>query len=78
MERMFQIVQIYSNDIGMLTLKQEKKPDCRGIELPKGEWMGDLDDDGYKYLEILEPDKILHREMKDKVTTAYLGTSNFS
>ena len=48
-----------------------EKVDCRGIVLPSGETMSEPDENGYKYLGILEYDKILHKQMKEKVTSCY-------
>ena len=36
-----------------------------GIELPDGERMKEVDQEGYKYLEVLQLDKIRGKEMKE-------------
>ena len=43
-----------------------------GIKLPDGEEMGEPDANGYKYLGVLELDKILCKEMKVKVKESYM------
>jgi hypothetical protein len=47
------------------------KVKCSGIVLPTGEQIHELEDEGYKYLGILEADDILHAEMKNLVTKEY-------
>ena len=41
-----------------------------GIELPK-ENIREIEEDGYKYLDILEYERIKEQEMKDKVRNEY-------
>ena len=43
-----------------------------GISLPSGDQIQGLEDEGYKYLGILEANNILHKEMKGLVSTEYL------
>ena len=38
----------------VLTTKSGKKERCEGIELPSGEVMKEVDENGYKYLGVLE------------------------
>ena len=42
-----------------------------GIELPSGEKIREIEEDGYKYLVILEYDRIKEQEMKDKFRNGY-------
>lgn len=80
-DSMVETVRLCSSDIGMefgiskcsvLTMKRGKRALCQGIELPNGDVMSDPDEDGYKYLGILELDDILHSEMKVKIKESYL------
>ena len=48
-----------------------KKSVAKPIVLPTGESMIEPDDDGYKYLGILELDDIMTKEMKEKVRTYF-------
>ena len=73
-------VNICSGDIGMefglrkcgiLTLKRGKVVRSEGIELPSGEVMREVEQEGYTYLGIVELDKIKEDEMKDKITREY-------
>ena len=74
-------VRIFSEDIGMkfgikkcavLTLKRGKVAESRGIQLPKDELIKSLDEnEGYKYLGVLEADQIKHNEMKKNLTKEY-------
>ena len=50
----------------VLVLKQEIKVRCEGIVLPDGQMMGKVDENGYKYLGVLEGADII-QEMKEKV-----------
>ena len=71
---------IFSTDIGMefglrkcgvVTLKRGKLARCEGIELPDGEVMKEVEQEGYTYLGIVELDKIKEKEMKEKITREY-------
>ena len=42
-----------------------------GLELPNGDVMKDVDEEGYKYLGVLQDSSILSAEMKNKVKTEY-------
>ena len=75
------LVQEYSNDIGMqfgmdkcavLGIKKGKRVECSGVELPSGDMMNEVDDEGYKYLGVLQDAVAKNREMKDKVGKEYL------
>ena len=74
-------VEKFSRDIGMefgmdkcavLTMKGGKKVASEGVELPSGEVMKDVDEDGYKYLGVLQAESVKNREMKEKVRNEYL------
>ena len=52
-------------------MKRGKKSQAKGISLSTGETMDDPDENGYKYLGILELDEILNNEMNSKVKTSY-------
>ena len=51
---------------GILVLKQGKvaKAKYRGLNLQNGKLMKTIDEEGYKYLGILEYDKVKKKEMK--------------
>ena len=75
------LVQEYSNDIGMqfgmdkcavLGIKKGKRVECSGVELPSGDMMNEVDDEGYKYLGVLQDAVAKNREMKEKVGKEYL------
>ena len=70
-----------SSDIGMefgvskcavLTMKRGKRVESRGIRLPNGEEMDEPNNEGYKYLGVLELDGVLCSEMKEKVKKEYM------
>ena len=73
-------VYTFSTDIGMefgltkcgvIILKRGKVVKLGGIVLPTGEVMKTIDDEGYKYLGILELDEIMEERMKDKFMNEY-------
>ena len=56
----------------VVALKKGKSVRSEGIKLPDGEEMGEPDANGYKYLGVLELDKILCKQMKIKVKECYM------
>lgn len=82
LDSLIQTVRIFSTDIGMefgiekcatLFIKRGKTTHHQGIELPDGKTLKALKEgESYKYLGILEADKIKNTEMKSKVRTEYL------
>merc|ERR1712048_1001393 len=75
------LVQEYSNDIGMqfgmdkcavLGIKKGKRVECSGVELPSGDMMNEVDEEGYKYLGVLQDAVAKNKEMKEKVGKEYL------
>ena len=74
------VVHKFSEDIGMkfgmdkcavLEMKNGVKVKSKGVELPDGEVMKEVEEEGYKYLGVLESDDILMDEMKEKVRREY-------
>ena len=55
----------------VVSLQRGKKTRWEGIQLPNGEEKGEADVGGYKYLGVLELDKIMCDEMKRKVKEVY-------
>ena len=73
-------VHIVSTDIGMefgyrmcgiLILKRGKIVRNQGIELQNGETMKEMEQEGYKYLDIVELDKMKENEMKERTIKEY-------
>ena len=80
LEALMNTVRIYTDDIRMkfgiskcatIVMKRGKKIEDTGIEMPGGIVIEDLGDGAYKYLGVLEADKIKMEEMKQKVRTDY-------
>ena len=80
-ERLVEVVWKFSTDIRMvmgldkcavLVVKGGKRERHEGFNLPGGSKIQDVDEEGYKYLGVLEADKILVREMKESVKGEYL------
>ena len=74
-------IQILSNDIGMefgiqncgvLVLKRGKVVSSEGEEMPDGERIKEVLKNGYKYLGILEYNKIKESKMKENFQKEYL------
>ena len=55
----------------MVSLQRGKKTRREGIQLPNGEEIGKVDVGGYKYLGVLELDKIMWNKRKRKVNEVY-------
>ena len=81
LESLIDVVRVFSRDIGMefgldkcavLVLKQGIKVRCEAIVLPDGQMMGEVDENGYKYLGVLEGADIMQKEMKEKVRQEYM------
>ena len=79
-EALVELVRMYSNDSGMefgidkcgvLVVERGIKVRSEGIVLPSGEVMKEVEEEGYRYLGVLEGAEIMNREMKDKVRTEY-------
>ena len=72
-DSLVQTVQLFSEDIGMefglkkcgvLLMKRGKKVRFDGITLFEGQIMREIEEEGYKYLGILEVDMMREKEMK--------------
>ena len=80
-ESLCTVVHKFSTDIGMefgmekcavLEMRQGGKVKCEGIELPDGKVMKEVEEDGYKYLGVLEGVGLKNVKMKELVRTEYL------
>ena len=79
-ELLVNTVHRFSCDIGMqfgiekcslIIMKRGKMVTCDGIELPGGEKMKGVNEEGYKYLGIVELDGIKEKDMKERFTKEY-------
>ena len=73
-------VEVFRQDIGMefsikecgvIIMNRGKVKSTYGIELPSGEKIREIEEDGYKYLGILEYGRVKEQEMKDKFRNEY-------
>ena len=73
-------VEVFSQDIGkefgvkkcgVIIMNRGKVKSTDGIELPSGKRIREKEEGGYKYLGILECDRVKEREMKDKFRNKY-------
>ena len=55
----------------VLAMHRGKESECERITIGSGEIIGKIDDDGYKYLDIMERSDILHEQMNSSVKTEY-------
>ena len=56
---------------GVLAMKRGKEVECNGIELENEERIGQIGEEGYKYLGILEEGDICQEEMKENIRKEY-------
>ena len=56
---------------GLLVMKRGKAVKSQGLKLAEGEIINEIEDGGYKYLGVLEKDKIMETEMKTKLKSEY-------
>lgn len=82
LEALMNTVRIFSEDIRMefglskcatVIMKRGKKVEDAGISMPDGQVIEDLGNEAYKYLGVLEANKIKMEEMKQKVQKDYYG-----
>ena len=73
-------VEVFSQDIdmefgikkfGVIIMNRGKVKSTDGIELPSGEKVREIEEGGYKYLWILEYDRVKEQEMKSKFRKEY-------
>ena len=81
LDALIDLVRVFSRDIGMefglekcaiVNIRRGVKEEVGGIELPDGQMMKEIDEDGYKYLGVLEGADVMVKEMKEKVRKEYL------
>ena len=74
-------VYAYSKDISMemgmekcatLITRKGKRERSDGVELPSGEVMKDVSEEGYKYLGVLQNESMMNRVMKARIKEEYL------
>ena len=81
MDSLVQTVWRYLEDIGMkfgidkyavLEMERGRLGRSEGIEMPDGERMKEVDEEGYMYLGILQLDKVLNKDMKENIGNEYI------
>ena len=74
------IVEVFSHNIGMefgikkcgvIIMNRRKVKSTDRIELPSREKIREIEEDGYKYMGILEYDRVKEQQMKDKFRNVY-------
>ena len=56
---------------GVLAMHRSKESECAVITIGSGGVISEIDDDGHKYLVIMERSVIFYEEMKTSVKTEY-------
>ena len=81
LDSLIQVVRIFSQDIKMsfglekcavLEIRRGRQVDSSGIDLPDDQHIGEIGEEGYKYLGILQLDQNLNTKMKVKITSEYI------
>ena len=81
LDSLVQVVRIFSQDIRMsfgldkcsvLEMRRGRQVGSTGIDLPDDIHIREVEDEGYKYLGILQLDKTLNAKMKTKITSEYV------
>ena len=84
-DSLIQVVRIFSQDIKMsfglekcavLEIRRRRQVDSSGIDLPDDQHIGEIGEEGYKYLGILQLDQNLNTKMKVKITSEYIRRVN--
>ena len=79
--KLLEVVRVFSRDIRMefgldkcavLEIRAGVKVDREGIELPDGQMIREVDENGYKYLGVLEGASIKTKQMKELIRKEYL------
>ena len=79
--KLLEVVRVFSRDIrmefgldkcAMVEVKAGREVECEGIDLPDGQRIKEVDEDGYRYLGVLEGASFKTKEMKELVRTEYL------
>ena len=79
-DSLIQTVHLFSKDInmefglkkcGILVLKRGKIDKCDGVTLPDGQIMKEIEKNGYRYLGVVELDRVKEREMKEQFVKEY-------
>ena len=77
----YKLARIFSQDIKMsfgldkcavLEMRRGRQVGSSGIELPDDQHIGAIEEEGYKYLGILQLDQTLNTKMKGKITSEYI------
>ena len=53
-------------------MRKGRQVGSSGIELPDDQHIGEIEEEGYKYLGILQLDQTLNTKMKGKITSEYI------
>lgn len=81
LDSLIQVVRIYSQDIKMsfglnkcavLEMRRGRQVGSSGIDLPNHQHIGEINEEGYKYLGMLQLDQTLDTKKKGKITSAYI------
>ena len=81
LDSLVQVIRIFSQDINMLfgldkcavlEMRRRRQVSNTGIELPDDQHIGEIEEEGYRYLGILQLDQTLNTKMKGMITWKYI------
>ena len=84
LDSLVQVVRIFLQDIKMafgldkcavLEMRRGRQVGSSGIQLPDDQPIGEIEEEGYKYLGILQLDQTLTTKMKGKITSKSINQS---
>ena len=84
LDSLVQVVRIFLQDIKMafgldkcavLDMRRGRQVGSSGIQLPDDQPIGEIEEEGYKYLGILQLDQTLTTKMKRKITSKSINQS---
>ena len=64
--------KLAQTDCAVLEMRRGRQVGSGGIELPDDLHIGEIEEEGYKYLGILQLDQTLNTKMKGKITSVYI------
>ena len=56
----------------VLEMRRGRKVDSSGVDLPHDQPIGEVEEEGFRYLGILQLDQTLNTKMKGKITAEYV------
>ena len=61
-------LELAIDNCALINIETEKITKAKGIQIPDGKNIKDINEIGYKYMRIIEGETAKHQEMKDKIS----------